>query len=128
VTDKLTIEVSRDGWTKGFQLSISKLDETGVGDGYRLAGPKFNGSGKVLLSRTLDERDAEEIRRYLDAMFPVAAGRWTELRDEIQDLRTSCYDTATALEDEGKPSERAFGRVDALDDVLLRMARMGDGS
>jgi hypothetical protein len=70
-TDKITIDVSRDGLTNGLQLSINQIDEDDAGHGYRLAGPKFNGSGKVLLSRTLDERDAAEIRRYLDAVFPV---------------------------------------------------------
>ncbi|HEY3652342.1 MAG TPA: hypothetical protein VGL33_30540 [Streptosporangiaceae bacterium] len=69
--DKITIDVSRDGLTNSLQLSINQLDEDDAGHGYRLAGPKFNGSGKVLLSRTLDERDAAEIRRYLDAVFPV---------------------------------------------------------
>ena len=71
MADKLTLEVTRDGWTKGIQLSINQLDEEGLGHGYRLAGPKFNGSGETLLTRTLDERDAEEIRRYLDAVFPM---------------------------------------------------------
>lgn len=70
-TDKIAIDVSRDGLTNGLQLSINQTGEDGAGHGYRLAGPKFNGSGKVLLSRTLDERDAAEIRRYLDAVFPV---------------------------------------------------------
>jgi hypothetical protein len=73
MTDRLTIEVSRDGLTEGLQLSINQLDEEDAGHGYRLAGPKFNGSGETLLTRTLDERDAKEIRRYLDAVFPVHA-------------------------------------------------------
>ena len=55
------------------QLSINQTDENGTGDGYRLAGPKFNGSGEVLLTRHLDDRDAAEIRRYLDAVFPMPA-------------------------------------------------------
>lgn len=67
---KITLDVTRDGWTGRLQLSISLTDENGAGHGYRLAGPKFNGSGRVALSRTLDERDAAEIRRYLDAVFP----------------------------------------------------------
>jgi hypothetical protein len=71
VSDRLVLQVSRDGHTDGLQLSISKLDENDAGNGYRLAGPKFTGSGEVLLSRTLDERDAAEIRRYLDAVFPA---------------------------------------------------------
>lgn len=69
-SDRLTLEVSRDGWTGRLQLSINQLDSDGCGHGYRLAGPKFNGSGEKLLTRTLDERDAEEIRTYLDHVFP----------------------------------------------------------
>lgn len=71
MADRLTLEVSRDGWTKGLQLSINQRDEKGLGSGYRLAGPKFNGSGETLLTRTLTEEDAKEIRTYLDAMFPL---------------------------------------------------------
>ncbi len=42
-----------------------------------------------------------------------------ELRAEVQRLRDTHYEVASALEDEGKPgSERAFGRVDAFDAVL----------
>lgn len=70
MTDRIVIEVGKDGWTGALQLSISKLDENGVGHGRRLAGPKFNGSTKPLLSRELDERDADEIRAYLNAVFP----------------------------------------------------------
>jgi len=69
--DKLTIDVTRDGWTGKLQLSISQLDEDGAGHGFRLAGPKFNGSSEPVLSRILDRDDAEEIRRYLDAVFPA---------------------------------------------------------
>lgn len=76
--DKVVIEVGKDGWTGSLQLGISQLDENGSGWGHRLAGPKFNGSGETLLSRTLDERDAKEIRGYLDAVFPQQdeAARW----------------------------------------------------
>lgn len=73
MADRLTLEVSRDGWTKGLQLSINQRDEKGLGSGYRLAGPKFNGSGETLLTRTLTEEDAKEIRAYLDAVFPLPA-------------------------------------------------------
>ena len=75
MTDRLVMQVSRDGLTDRLQLAISKLDENDAGNGYRLAGPKFNGSGEVLLSRTLDERDAAEIRGYLDAVFPKEGGQ-----------------------------------------------------
>ena len=49
-----------------------------------------------------------------------------ELRAEVQRLRDANYDNASALESEGKPgSERAFGRVEALDRVL---ALIDDGA
>lgn len=52
---------------------------------------------------------------------------WTDLLDEIQHLRTSAYDVACDLTEEGKDdrAERAFGRVDAYDEVLRRMAATG---
>lgn len=54
------IEVSRDGWTKGVQLSIN--DDNG---GFRLSGPKFNGSSETLLKYVLSsERDIAEIESY----------------------------------------------------------------
>ena len=48
-----------------------------------------------------------------------------ELRAEVQRLRDTNYDLASARQDEGKPgSERAFGRVQAFDAVL----RLIDGT
>ncbi len=38
--------------------------------GFRLMGPKFDGTGQLLDQHTLTERDATEIRRYLDRAFP----------------------------------------------------------
>ena len=70
MTDRLTIEVHRDGLTGKLQLAIHQTDENGAGNGYRLAGPKFNGTGETVLTATLDADDAAEIRRYLDAAFP----------------------------------------------------------
>ena len=72
MSDRVTLDVTRDGLTGGHQLSINLLDESNAGHGYRLAGPKFNGTGRVVLSRTLTEDDAKEIRTYLDAVFPLA--------------------------------------------------------
>ncbi|PVC80527.1 hypothetical protein DBP19_35920 [Streptomyces sp. CS090A] len=69
---RAVIDVDRDGWTKNLQLNIATLDENGSGMGYRLAGPKYNGSSKNLLRVELDERDAAEIRAALDAAFPPA--------------------------------------------------------
>ena len=62
----------KDGWTGGLQLSI----EDATGSGFRIAGPKFNGSGTVLQKHKISERDAKEIRSYLDRAFPPnAAGQ-----------------------------------------------------
>ena len=58
--------IYEDGWTRGIQLAIE--DETG--SGFRIAGPKFNGSGKLLLKYKISERDAKVIRSYLDQAFP----------------------------------------------------------
>lgn len=63
----LILRVDKDGWTGGIQISIED-DEIG---GYRIAGPKYNGSSINLLKRVLTQRDAEEIRDYLDRSFPI---------------------------------------------------------
>lgn len=72
MTDRLILSVHRDGRTRRLQVSLSKLDARGNGHGYRLAGPKFSGSGEPLLECRLGEQDAAEIRRYLDAVFPAS--------------------------------------------------------
>lgn len=91
MTDRLTLRVGIDGPTGGIQVSLSQLDEHGTGHGYRLAGPKFTGSGEVLVSRDLTEADAAEIRRYLDAVFPVTVSdedkRWNEAVDWLLNSR-----------------------------------------
>lgn len=62
MTDKaVTITVDQDGLTGQLQLSITD-GETG----FRLAGPKYIGSSENLLTAALDQRDADEIRTYLD--------------------------------------------------------------
>lgn len=61
----VTISVERDGWTGALQLSVN--DESG---GFRLCGPKFNGSSTPVLIWIADERGADALRRYLDAAFP----------------------------------------------------------
>jgi len=62
---KIYFSVDRDGWTNGLQLSIE--NENG---GFRIAGPKYNGRSKNLQRHEITQRDAEEIRRYLDEAFP----------------------------------------------------------
>ena len=66
MAERVVLEVLQDGWTGGLQLSIQAYDENDNGDGYRLFGPKFNGSSKLLRKRVLSERDVREIRSYLD--------------------------------------------------------------
>ncbi len=62
------ISVHRDGVTGSIQLSIGNAH-----GGYRIAGPKFNGTGRLLLEHMVTERDAQEIRSYLDkATHPTA--------------------------------------------------------
>ena len=58
----------------------------------------------------------------------AAEACWAELRDEIQRLRDAAYDVATSLCDEGRTisAERAFGKTDALDQVLALMAHTSD--
>jgi predicted transcriptional regulator of viral defense system len=69
------------------QLGISVLDEEGGGHGYRISGPKYSGNSKPLLRHTIDERDADEIRRYLDRVSPGAAvGRVAQLEALLADL------------------------------------------
>jgi hypothetical protein len=85
MSERIVIDVDRDGWTKNLQLNIVTLDEHDSGTGYRLAGPKYNGSSTNLLRVELDERDADEIRQALDAVFPRPTGapsRAEVLRDE----------------------------------------------
>lgn len=61
---KVVLEV----WEVGgcVQISISEVDENGNGGGYRIAGPSFAGNSRLLTSKTLNERDAKEIRSYID--------------------------------------------------------------
>lgn len=129
MTSKLAIEVHLHGPSGSLQLSVSRRDENGTGDGYRLAGPAFSGTAELLLSRTLDKDDAAEIRRYLDAVFPVAkaADPLTGLREEVQRLRTAADEYAADLMDEGKDAERAYGRVEAYDRILALVNHLAEG-
>lgn len=53
--------VDKDGWTGGLQFSID--DANG---GFRLVGPKYNGSSKRLLTYVPSDRDLAEIARYIE--------------------------------------------------------------
>ena len=61
-----TINIYQCANTGGYQVTIGD-----VADGeYRLAGCKFDGSSRCLVKKALTERDAKEIRRYLNRAFP----------------------------------------------------------
>ena len=68
VMEKVFLFVDKDGFSKGFQVSIGTDD-----GGYRIAGPKYNGSSKSLIKHELDERDVAEIKKYLDKVAPLTA-------------------------------------------------------
>lgn len=63
---EVRISAYQDGWTGRIQIDIGKIHEDGSGSGYRLAGPKFNGSGSRVASVKLGRREIDEIRKYLD--------------------------------------------------------------
>lgn len=70
---KIVLTVDRDGYTGALQVSIGAEDDRGVGDGYRLIGPKYLGGSTELARTTLDQRDADEIRGYLGQLFPAVS-------------------------------------------------------
>lgn len=67
--EHVEIHVDRDGLTGRLQIGISRVDDAGAGGGYRLAGPKYSGTGANLLKHRLDERDAREILRYITPLL-----------------------------------------------------------
>lgn len=76
MADHLNLNVYRVHAGGQLAVQIARLDENGTGWGHRLAGPKHHNAGTTeLLSRDLDAEDAQEIRRMLDAVFPVEPAR-----------------------------------------------------
>lgn len=61
----LYIEVDQTG--SAFQVAISQIDEDGIGIGYRLYGPSYNGGSSPLFRVKLTKSDRAKIREYLDA-------------------------------------------------------------
>lgn len=138
MTDRIVIDVDRDGWTKGLQLNIAELDENDGGHGYRLAGPKYNGSSTNLLRTELDDRDAAEIRQYLDAVFPLAQD---PADPPVVDRETAChvlwvfghpggyrpgdytYDLLTVISRSDVPNSARFAKAFPVEVEAVRMAR-----
>jgi hypothetical protein len=87
---QLTIAAYRTHATRGTQITLSQTDENGRGWGRRLAGPKHYNSGTTeLVSAVLDEGDAREIRRMLDAVFPT--GGQTVYRADYESMTLGLY-------------------------------------
>lgn len=63
---EISIDLDRDRFTGRFQVSINAIDDKGFGEGYRLIGPKYIGQSQRVDRIVLNERDAKEIRSYLD--------------------------------------------------------------
>lgn len=83
--DRVFFEVAQDSWTSGLQLSINRVDEHGLGHGYRIAGPKLNGPSTVVLHHDLDQHGADKIRNHLDTVFPSGADAdLAEARDLVR--------------------------------------------
>lgn len=66
----IRLNVYRDGLTGGIQLAI---DDEERGTGYRLAGPKFNGSGERLLTCRIGQQEIVRLREYLDRVQPAGS-------------------------------------------------------
>lgn len=132
MSDRIVIDVDRDGWTNRLQLNIAQLDETGRGNGYRLAGPKYNGSSKRLLRCEVDERDASEIRGFLDAAFPAAAK--SQEPDAAAPQRLAEFGGAEALvaaleaSPEVRPGTAGQLAADLIADVLRSAAAVQRGA
>lgn len=74
----LEIGVYQKPATKSLQVSISVVDSDGSSIGYRLAGPKFDGTSVRLAFSRLTRQDADQIRWHLDKVFPPATAGATE--------------------------------------------------
>lgn len=114
MTDRITIDVDRDGWTSQLQVSLQQHNEKGSGWGYRLAGPKYNGSSKSLVSQELSQRDADEIREHLDAVFPLTV--WLLDQDKALTSDPEVFSNERAAKNEAIRSYRDANDVGRFDD------------
>lgn len=73
---RLFLEVDRPNAAAGYRVSICVHGETGLGTGYRITGAKYGGAEPAdAWEVELTRRDADEIRRYLDGVFPREGDR-----------------------------------------------------
>lgn len=99
------LDLDKDSYTGGYQISI-----TNGSHGYRITGPKYCGSSKNLERHAITQRDADEIRAYLDREFPL------KLEDESTEVLEALVELEIALNDSpiGTLTEResrALGRA-----------------
>lgn len=66
---QVSLALYRSNNPKGYQIAIEQN-----GGGYRLAGPDFNGQSVELQRQVISERDAAEIRAFLERRFPIIPG------------------------------------------------------
>jgi hypothetical protein len=66
MSETVSISAWLDQATGLYQLDIGVQDENGYGHGFRLSGPKFSGSSKLLVSAKIGKREADEIKEYLE--------------------------------------------------------------
>jgi hypothetical protein len=67
---KLTLSIDKHGPQHQASLNVKYDDDTG--HGYRLLGPKYIGDSRLVKEAELSERDAQEIRKLLDEVYPPA--------------------------------------------------------
>jgi len=53
--------IDRDRYTGALQLSVSEINDKGMGIGRRIAGPKYAGDSTSLLAQEIGKEDAEAI-------------------------------------------------------------------
>lgn len=53
--------IDRDRYTGALQLSVSEINDKGMGIGRRIAGPKYAGDSISLLAQKIGKEDAEAI-------------------------------------------------------------------
>lgn len=73
--DKVTLDLHRDGCSRGYTLLIGQTDDKGFGHGYRIFGPKICLVGNDIHLRTVEltERDAREMFSYIR---PLLGDEW----------------------------------------------------
>lgn len=121
MTDKLTIAAYRCN-TGGHQITLSRTDDNRHGIAYRLAGPKHHNLGtKELVSSELEESDAAELRRMLDAVFPLTTPLTEDQFHAITTAQLGDYLgygwTQEYVEADGE--EAAYYRVTTPDGVVV---------